>query len=175
MADKAIPKISPKARAAVLVAEDDLTDEQIAEAVGITRRTLTNWKRQPEFAAEVGGHVGAIQAGMLRLAIAKKYKRLKVLDDLHGKALAVVEERAERMDGEAPGAGTGLLTHQVKQIGAGRDAQVVDEYAVDVALIKEIRALEEQAAKELGQWVEKSETDLRTSVVQLVGVDVEDI
>jgi len=55
-----LPISSPKQRAAVLVAADELSDEQIAAAVGITRRTLTAWKRRPDFAALVGDHVGKL-------------------------------------------------------------------------------------------------------------------
>lgn len=40
-------------RAAELVAADELTDEAIAAAVGVSRRTLTYWKRHPEFRARV--------------------------------------------------------------------------------------------------------------------------
>src|SRR6187402_454848 len=83
-------------QAAVLVAEDELTDEAIAETVGIGRRTLATWKTQPEFAALVGDQVGRIQAAMLKLAIARKDKRLRVLDDLHVRAVQVVHDRAER-------------------------------------------------------------------------------
>ena len=169
---EAVYKCSPKTRAAILVAEDVLTDEQISAELGITRRTLANWKKRKDFAADVGGHVGAIQAGMLRLTIAKKHKRLKTLDDLHTKALAVIEARAAAMAGAAPGADTGLLTHQYKQVGTGRGSATVSEYTVDVALMREIRSLQEQAAKELGQWVEKSEA-LITGEIRLVGVDAE--
>lgn len=154
----ATAQISTKKRehAALLVAEDDLTDEAIAQAVGIGRRTLATWKTQPEFAALVGDAVGQVQAAMLKLSIARKHKRLAVLDDLHTKALAVIEERAQDNTG-APGEATGLMVRQVKQIGVGKSAQVIEEYAVDTGLMREIRALHEQAAKELGQWSDKHE------------------
>jgi hypothetical protein len=38
-------------QAAQLVAEDSQTDEQIAAKVGITKRQLERWKRQPAFAS----------------------------------------------------------------------------------------------------------------------------
>lgn len=147
-------------RAAVLLAEDELTDSAIAEAVGISRRQLANWKNNPDFAAQVGDNIGQIQAGMLKLSIAKKHKRMAVLDDLYIKALTVIAERIVA-EGGAPGESTGLVVEQLKQIGAGKSAQLVSEFAVDVALMREIRALQEQAAKELGQWVEKSEQTIK--------------
>lgn len=169
-------------RAAVLVAEDELSDRQIAESLNIHHKTLAAWKRHPDFRAQVAHHAEDIARAMLRLTIAKKHKRVKVLDDLHSKLLTVIDERADEYanrardetaealarramrsvfggDDEIPaGAGTGLILKQYKQIGAGRNAQLITEYAVDVRTIGEIRALHEQAAKELGQWVEKSET-----------------
>jgi hypothetical protein len=36
-----------------LLAEDCFTDEKIAEAVGVTRSTLAEWKKIPEFAGLV--------------------------------------------------------------------------------------------------------------------------
>lgn len=162
--------------AALLLAENELSDEKIAERVGVTRRTLARWKVDPEFAAQVGDNVGQIQAAMLRHSIAKKHKRLGVLDELHDKLLTVVAERAadyaDVADGEVPaGGGTGVIVRQIKQIGSGRDAQVVEEFGVDVGLIREIRALQEQAAKELGQWIEKSQVEDLTRIVEIVGIE----
>src|SRR5262249_52678996 len=117
-----LPISSPKQRAAVLVAAHELTDEQIAAAVGVTRRTLTAWQRRPDFAALVGDHVGRLQAGMLRLAIAKKRVRLAHLDDLHARYLRLIAARGEAMAGEVPGGETGLLVRQTKVIGTGRTA-----------------------------------------------------
>lgn len=53
----------------------------------------------------------------------------------------------------APGADTGLLVRQEKPTMHG----TIVEYAFDRALMAELRATEEQAAKELGQWSEKRE------------------
>lgn len=182
------PNLSPKARAALLVAEDDLTDETIAATIGITRRTLTNWKRNPEFAALVGDHIGQLNAGMLKLAVAKKRKRLEILDDLHTRQLQVITQRAERYALEAdtaaaaakrvlgthtpPEAATGLLVRE-ETINANGGSTV--KWSFDAALTKEIRATQEQAAKELGQWVDKTEIGGTVSVVRIVGANVENI
>lgn len=165
----------PKARAAVLLAADDLGEDEIAALVGVNPSTLWRWRQHPEFAAKVGDHVGRLQAAMLRYRIAKKRERLKALNDLHEKQLAVIEERAADMAGECPGGGTGLMVRQTKQLGGGKDATTVTEYVVDAGLIREIRATQEQAAKELGQWVEKTEVGGTVGVVRLVGVSPEDV
>ncbi len=39
-------------RAAILVAEDELSDTEIARLCGITRRTLMRWKKQSADSAE---------------------------------------------------------------------------------------------------------------------------
>jgi hypothetical protein len=39
-----------RTKAAQLLAEDALTDDQIAEKVGVSRQSLARWKRQPAFA-----------------------------------------------------------------------------------------------------------------------------
>lgn len=157
-------------KAAVLVAADDLTNGEIAAQLGIAPSTLSSWKARSEFMAEVGDHIGQLQAAMLRYRIAKKRERLKVLDRLHEKLLTVVEERAEDMAGDAPGTGTGMVVKQIKSIGVGPNTQIIEEYAVDNATARQIMALQEQAAKELGQWVERTATEDLTRIVEIVGV-----
>jgi hypothetical protein len=159
--------------AAVLLAEDELTNEHIAEQCGVSVPTLWRWRQHPEFTERIAEHTAALQATMLRHAVAKRHKRLATLDRLHTKALGVIESRADEMDGEAPGAETGLLVKTFKQIGQGPGAQMVTEYAVDTALMREIRAIEEQAAKELGQWEEKQAVTGSVAVRRYIGIDVE--
>lgn len=164
-------------KAALLLAEDDLSDVEIARQLGVSRFAIYDWKQHPEFAAEVGDHIGQLQAAMLRYVVAKKRHRMKVLNGLHEKLLTVIDERAtdyaEKAESgeEIPaGGGTGLVVKQYKQLGSGRDATIIEEFAVDVATVKEIRAVEEQAAKELGQWVEKVQTEDLTRIFEVVGV-----
>lgn len=181
-----------RARAAVLLAEDDLSNEQIARRVGVSRRTLTTWKQHPTFAAAIGDHVGELQAAMLRYRVAKKRERMKVLDDHHSRLLDVIARRSERYAaklGDDPSAvaasaarsifnagddvpaeaATGLLVEKESVNNAGHRTV---EWAVDVGTLREVRATHEQAARELGQWVDRSEANV-TQVVQIVGVDAD--
>jgi hypothetical protein len=165
-----------KSRAAVLLAEDDRSDVEIAAELGVAVSTLWRWGQHPEFAATVGDHVGKLQAAMLRYPIAKRRERIRVLNSLHEKQLAVIAARAAEMAGACPGGETGLMVRQIKAVNTGRGPTAIEEFAVDTGLLREIRATEEQAAKELGQWVEKSEAAVGlTGAVRLIGVDPEDV
>jgi len=67
----------------------------------------------------------------------------------------MIERAADPAMQAIPGGQTGLLVRQQRHLGKG------DEYRVDVALTGEFRATLEQAAKEAGQWLEKSEATWR--------------
>lgn len=163
---------SKRDRAALLLAEDDLSDAEIAEQIGVGRSTLSGWKQHPEFEQRVAAYIGQLNAATLRYRIAKRRNRIRILDDLHSKALEVIGHRAERYENDldAPAeATTGLLIEKQSETVSGR---ILTEWSVDTGLIRQIQSLEEQAAKELGQWAEKSEIN-QTSTIQIIGVDPE--
>lgn len=141
--------------AALLVAQDALTDETIAGEVGISRRTLSKWKTQPAFAADVAAirakcraRVEAHAIGTLEGRMDRYQRRADALD-------TVVAERATA-GGGAPGAGSGYLVKTFKIVG-GQDSYPVEEWQVDTGLLKELRELEKQVSIEQGQWAEKKE------------------
>ena len=169
-------------KAAQLVAADKLKDKQIAKAVGVAERTLERWKLNPEFVAKVNEIVERVDAAILKRGIANRARRVAILDDMAGRLLTVVEERAKEhrdnakarkkaqqvikegtveardvpiLPGVGAGGETGLLVRQIKLAASGA---TVEEFAVDTGLLKELRAHQEQAAKELGQWSEKTTT-----------------
>lgn len=141
--------------AAVLLAEDHLTDEEIAQKIGITRRTLAKWKVLPVFSARVH-EIGADLASRARnRGIARRERRLATLQALHNRLLKVIEERAADPElAKIPGGKTGLIVR--KPIASGGEL-VGFEYAVDTGTLKELRAISEQAAKELGQLIDRHE------------------
>ncbi len=166
----AVPNGTKRNRAAILLAEDELSDAAISDTVGIGRTTLSRWKLDPEFAALVGDHRGRIVAEALKLPIAKKHKRVAVLDDLHSKALQVIADRAGRYTSEVADrdsaeaatrrmfgrdtpdeAATGLMARTET---ANTTGMITVNWQFDRALVSEIRDLEKQAAQELGQWEE---------------------
>lgn len=158
-------------RAVVLVVEDRLTNEEIAERIGVARRTIERWKNQLGFQAAVKDHKRALETDLSRFDIAVKSKRMAAINNRWQRASDLIDARAEEHK-EAPGGKTGLLVHQIKVHGQGKGQIVVDEYAADTALMAEMRQMEKQAAQEAGQWAEKSEITgdvvIRRTVIEQV-------
>ena len=157
-----LPKTSPfpwtraRTEAAVLVAEDALSDEEIAARAGVSRRTLTTWKQHPAFRERVAEKVAELDAAVTRFTIAKRRERIRIRDEQLAKLLTVQKERADAYDGQAPGGGTGTQVRQLKVIGTGDSQQVIEEWVTDTGMQSEMRSLMKEAAQELGQWSEKS-------------------
>ena len=171
------------------VAQDLLTDTQIAANAGITQRQLERWKSSAEFAARVEAHVATYRRIVRSRGIAIVENRVDALSDRWRRLQRVIDARAQEMAGECAGGETGLLVRQVKfvkvlelpkgtarRLSAGeideadledgdfvptKQSRPVLEYAVDTGLLAEVRHHEEQAAKELGQWVERTEVETR--------------
>lgn len=181
--------------AALLVAKDEQTDLAIAAACKIHKVTLERWKKHPEFAARVQEHRDAWRREIKVRGIAERQNRVDSYNDLHDRMQRVIEARAiEHAD--VPGGDTGLLVRQAKLVkvyksderppvdgddddgetlySAKRDV-IVYEYAVDTALLKEMREHKKQVAQDTGQWTEKQEHSGEILVRQYVGVDVDGV
>lgn len=166
-------------RAALLVAEDARPDREIAAEVGVSERTLERWKQRPEFVARVAAHVEAFRQAVLTQGIADRVNRVQRLD-ADWDALRVVQKRRaeaallaalvrrEKVREESPELAEAELEHFEEYPGmmTGRIVRVETptkmgmklEYQVDTGLQSELRALEMQAARELGQWIDRSES-----------------
>lgn len=142
-------------KAAKLAAEDVLSNEQIASAIGVTRRAIDYWRIAPEFQTRVTEIVAAYADAIKDAGIANLQNRVAGYNDRWDRMHRVIEARAVEL-AAVPGGETGLLVHTYKMAG-GREPIVMDEYAVDTGLLAEMRATEKQAAQELGQWTEKQE------------------
>ena len=154
-------------RAALLVAEGALTNEQIAAQCKMTRQGLDAWKLLPEFRARVAEHVAAarekLEAEILNVGVANRANRVRAYDDIWNRLRATIDARAEdarnrALDNEfvAPGAVEGLQARTEKMIGGGESAKEIVEWTLDAALLKEMRETAKQAAIEAGQWEEKT-------------------
>jgi transposase-like protein len=158
-------------KAAVLAAEDRYSVERIAEKIGVTRRTLALWRQQPLFAARVWELTEELATLARRRGIARRERRLAVLQETHNKLLQVIEERAaDPTMSEIPGGLTGLVVRK-PVISTGKVAG--HEYAVDNCTIAELRKVQEQAAKELGQLVERHEHRVISSLRDLSDEELE--
>jgi hypothetical protein len=141
-----------KRKAAQLLAEDTLTEEEIAQELKISRRTLCRWKQHPEFAAQVRALVAQYGALAERFSIGRVARRLEVLDENWRAMQRLKAERGKAPNmQDVPGGSTGLLVHDVKTVGSGEHARQVDIYRFDAALVKQMRETAREAAEELGQ------------------------
>jgi len=143
-----------KEQAAQYVAEGRLLNKEISEKMGVTPKTLFNWQKEKAFKTRVAEIRVEYANSATRLGIARRDYRITCLASVHSKLLGVIEQRADAMsDGSVPGGDTGLMVKTYKVSGE----TVMTEYAVDTGLIRELRGIQEQVAKELGQIVEKRE------------------
>lgn len=152
--------------AAALVAAGILTEDQIADHIGVARKTLFNWRQTEAFGLRVDEVRETIRDRAAVTGIALLGNRVAALNERWERMKLVIKERAADEAMKAvPGGKTGLLAHNVKGIGKGEDFQLIDIYEVDTGILKELREHERQAAQELGQWLQKTETTHTGAVV----------
>ncbi|MDP9364399.1 MAG: terminase small subunit [Chloroflexota bacterium] len=151
----------------------------------------TGWEnlRKPEIKAAIDARRGAIDRqgiAVQQVRVDNLVRRAWLLDEVvaHraeryraklGDDPEVVAARAARAvfagrDDVPAEATTGLLVEKETVNNAGHRTV---EWSVDVGLLREMREHEKQVAQELGDWVERTEGELTTNVVQIVGVDAE--
>ena len=145
-------------QAAQLIADGDLTYQEIAKEVGVDNDTITNWKKKPEFLDRIDKIRADYAQAVRARGIAVREKRVEEANRRHRLLQQVIDERARDplMVGVAGGR-TGLMTRTVKEIGKGDSARVVEEFQVDCGLLNELRQIEKQVAQDLGQWSFKAE------------------
>ena len=149
----------------MLVAEDRLSDQKIADAVGVDRSTIIRWRDDAKFSARVRDIVGAFAQRAMKQGLARRERRLQVLADMHDRMLQVIDDRAKAPDLQGvPGGQTGIVCKQLKGIGKGDNFQVVEVYEVDTGTLKEIRETQQQIADELGQKVQKIQMNVTDSM-----------
>lgn len=143
-------------QAALEVARDLLPDTAIAESCGVSKQSLEQWKRAAAFQSRVQWHRDHWKEELRALGLSDRQNRVAGKQERYDKLRQVIEERGAAEEMQAvPGGTTGLLVKRVKAVGFGEDMEIVQEYAVDTPTLKEMRELETEVAKELGQWVER--------------------
>jgi len=142
--------------AALLMADAALTRKQIEAKLRIPQRTLADWCLHPQFKQRVEELRDEIREELRSIHIAVLENRLKHLQHRHDLMMQIIAERAADQNmAHVPGGRTGLMVRDVKSVRPGDDAEMVELYEVDAALLRELRETEKQAAQELGQWEEK--------------------
>lgn len=146
-------------KAALMVAQSRLNGKQIAEQLGISRRTLVDWKRLPEFRAEVQRHLAIWRKEVRVRGIAEQEMRLHNLNNLFKRCVGIVHARArDEFHRKVPGGNTGLIVVRQKSLHVGeKEYSTVLEYETDTGLIAEMRNLMEHMAVEKGEWKQKIE------------------
>lgn len=143
-------------QAAQLLAEDRLSDIKISELCGVHVTSLYAWKKRPEFKERIEELTQAYADKALKTGLALRERRISELWSRHDKFRQIIEERAAdpSLVG-VPGGNTGLVVRSTKVVGK----QVYESFSTDTRLSKEMRGIEEQIARELGQWQERIEVE----------------
>lgn len=145
-----------KEEAAVLIAQGLKSLKQIAEYLQISVTNLNHWRLEPGFRERVLAIKEEWRAQLSGQGLADIQERVDAYNDRWARMKAVIAARSEDL-ADVPGGETGLLTRHYKSLGGGQNFEVVTEYEVDTALLREMRELEKHAAIDLGQWSEKHE------------------
>jgi hypothetical protein len=116
----------------------------IARRFGVSDISVQLFKRR--YAMEISQALFALETRIQDLAIADKAKRIAAKDQ-RWQLLEYV--RKEKAAGRS-GLDSGLVNKTYRIIGSGEDAQMVEEYRIDDALLRGMEAAEHSAAEELG-------------------------
>lgn len=146
--------------AARRLAEDRMTNREIAKEAGVDKRILQYW---------IGGGTGASTKGTFPEFPARvKALREEMIAAIGGVTLQperllranqdwqrLQQIRRERADDPSmenvPGGTTGLIVRTYKGVGKGDEFRLMEEFSVDTGMLAELRAIEDRVAKELGQ------------------------
>ena len=146
--------------AAKMIAANEISFERIAEELKVTSITLKNWRSRADFQQKVVEYAEEIVQKTSTLKFSDKNRRIAALNKLAEDYETIMQERAawyvENLP-NVPGGRTGHLVHQVKVVGVGKNAQIVEEDVLDRALDEGFKDTLIHLAKERGEWAEKRE------------------
>lgn len=143
-------------RAAELVADGHLTNDEIAAECDVEARTIQYWKRAPEFRERVHEHLAVWRAKLSQEGLALKSNRIAMLMGRAASIRGIVRARGKLPShANAPGttiAQKGLQVRTLKSIGGGDHQQVIEEFAIDTVTLADERDCLQAIATELGEW-----------------------
>lgn len=152
--ENAIPRLTKKQdKAAQLLAEDNLTTEQIAEQINVNPATIYRWQRKEHFRKRVTAVVEAYAARAMGTKMALRHKRIEAYNALIEDLYRVKGDRAgDSSLRSVPGASTGLINRVRFELVTTKDGKKasVPVYEIDRSLLTSIREINEEIARELG-------------------------
>lgn len=132
-------------------------------------------RRIDELQSKVAENVVSKTTQFIDIGIASRQSRLDALNRRWQLLEQIRQERAADPTMQAvPGGKTGYIIRRFKSIGTGPNAKTIPEYETDHALLKEIRAHEQQAAIESGQWQKNEEERPVVDVIAYKWIDEEE-
>jgi DNA-binding CsgD family transcriptional regulator len=141
-----------QARAAILLAEDELSDTEIAQCVGITRRTLMRWKKQASIQQKIDEQLTLSKQESERQMLVERQIRIAAMEARLNELEDIIWGRAHSLEMRGvPGGSTGLLRRR-KICFKPHGGLPVYAYELDTALLREERRLLVAVAKAVGQW-----------------------
>jgi hypothetical protein len=148
--------MSAKKRKAILLVAQGLAAVEVAKRVGGALRTIMYWKADPEFAAAVEAAMRPWLDKIRARDVADRDKRLERLNADRLRLMTIRDERANdpRVQ-DVPGGKTGLVYRSGKTKNGINGIETTEEFRVDYRMLAELREIEEQAARELGQRIDK--------------------
>lgn len=148
--------------AAQLMAEDKISQQEMAKQLGVSTAALYGWRQVPEFQERVEELLEAYKARVRRRSIALLERRIDTYMDDFDAIQTIQRERGLGRNGkplsdkvgEEGGRSTGLICVDYK----GKDADR-PVYKFDKAIIDSKNDLRKLLAQELGQFQEKSKQE----------------
>ncbi len=174
---------SERERAAQLVADGQLTNDEIAARCDIARDTLQDWKRTAEFSARVQEHIASFRAKITADGLADRINQIAFIKARLAAIRGIYRARGE-LNESAPGdtpiqKGLQVKTlkslrvtvkSRKKKISDSEILKLVEEYAIDTATCSEERALLQHLSILMGDWKQKTQVELtgELSVVDIL-------
>lgn len=170
-------------RLAEMLAEGINSELDCRRTTGISKPRLAELKMDADFMDVVDAMKAEFATKVMAYGLARLEVRLLRLNERAALVDRLLSQRAEQTDPSSPfyvrgaekvpGADTGLIVPTLKTIGRGDNQQTIQEWTIDAAVLREIRDIELQAAKEVGGMRQQS-VSINTGKVY-IGVDVDDV
>lgn len=176
---------TPQRQEAALCVAEGMSYHKISKRISVPGNTIRGWVYHKQFKQVVEILRKEIREEILNHGVAQRLQRIRRLNNAWEGLQDVIESRktfyeqrrsdvtAEDTYEDIPGVETGLVVTEHKIIGQGPNAREVIHHKVDTAILSELREIEQQAAKELGQWTEKSELTIVPKAY--IGLDLDKI